>query len=134
MSITLADTGTTLTLNPDLYWTDENSWHPVQQEAVRTITGALVVSVSAMVGGRPITLEPQDENTAWMPFSLVEQLRNWAAVPGKTMTLTIRGVPRTVMFRHQDGPGVDAEPVVHFSDVAAGDYYRCTLRLMEVNL
>lgn len=133
MSITLADNTLTVTLNADLYWTDENGWHPVQQSAERTITGALIVSVSSLVGGRPITLEPQDDSSGWMTRETVEQLRNWAAVPAKTMTLTIRGVPRTVMFRHQDGQAVDAEPVVHFSDVLPGDYYRCTLRLMEVN-
>ena len=130
--IVLNDNTTAITLHPDLYWSDENDWHPVEQTAERTITGALVVQVSSMVGGRPITLEPEDDDSAWMNRTTVEALRNWAAVPGKTMTLTIHGIARTVMFRHQDGQGVSAVPVVHFSDVLAGDYYRCTLRLMEV--
>ena len=64
MSLTLADSGTTLTLNPDLYWSDENTWHPVQQTADRTITGAHVVQAALMVKGRPITLEPQDDSAA----------------------------------------------------------------------
>ena len=38
MSLTLADDTTTLTLNPDLYWSDENSWHPVQQTVERRTT------------------------------------------------------------------------------------------------
>lgn len=132
MPITLADLSTTLTLNEDLYWTDENSWHPVQQSAERTITGALVVSASEMVGGRPITLEGEDDASGWMTHATIEQLRNWAAVPGKTLTLTMRGVARTVMFRHQDGQAVEASPVVHYSDVVSSDYYRATLRFMEV--
>jgi hypothetical protein len=44
----------------------------------------------------------------------------------------MRGVARTVMFRHQDGEAVNASPVVHYSDVVSGDYYRATLRFMEV--
>ena len=61
MSLTLADSGTTLTLNPDLYWSDENAWHPVQQAVERTITGAQVIQVAGMTKGRPITLEPIDD-------------------------------------------------------------------------
>lgn len=132
MSITLADTGTTLVLNPDLYWTDENNWHPVEQTAQRTITGALVVDVQVRDGGRPITLQPQDESSGWTTRAQLDQLRNWAAVAGKTLTLTLRGSARTVMFRHQDGSAVEAEPVVHFNDVESGDFYRATIRLMEV--
>lgn len=132
MSITLSDGTTTVTLHPDLYWEDENSWHPVEQTVERTITGALIVNVAERIGGRPITLQPQDDESAWHPRSTVEQLRNWAAVPAKELVLTLRSTPRTVIFRHHDGNAIDAEPVVHFSDVEAGDYYRCTIRLMEV--
>lgn len=132
MSITLSDGTATVTLHPDLYWEDENSWHPVEQTVERTITGALIVNVAERIGGRPITLQPQDDESAWHPRSTVEQLRNWAAVPAKELVLTLRSTPRTVIFRHHDGNAIDAEPVVHFSDVEAGDYYRCTIRLMEV--
>ena len=133
MSVTLADSGTTLTLNPDLYWSDENTWHPVQQAVERTITGAQVIQVAAMVNGRPITLEPEDDEAAWMKLSDVTVLRNWAAVPGKTMTLTLRGVAREVIFRHQDG-GFEARPVLQYRDghELPADFYRCTIRLMEI--
>ena len=133
MSLTLADGTTTLTLNPDLYWSDENTWHPVQQAVERTITGAQVIQVAAMVNGRPITLEPEDDEAAWMKLSDVTVLRNWAAVPGKTMTLTLRGVARTVIFRHQDG-GFDARPVLQYRDghELPADFYLCTIRLMEI--
>ncbi len=133
MTITLKNlvTNATVTLNPDLKWTDENNWHPVEQNADRTITGALVVQIGVRVGGRPYTLEPEDDSSAWMNFSEVEQLRNWAAVPGLQMTLTLRGIERAVIFRHQDG-GFEAEPVVFYRDVAAPDFYRCVIRLMEM--
>lgn len=129
--ITLSDGTTTITLHPDLFWSDENNWNPVEQTVDRTITGAMVIMASLRVAGRPITLEPEDDSTAWMLRSQVDALRNWAAVPGKEMTLTLRGVDRTVIFRHQDG-GFEARPVIHYNDVVPGDFYLCTVRLMEI--
>ena len=133
MSLTLSDSGTTLALNPDLYWSDENTWHPVEQTADRTITGALIVQAAGRIAGRPVTLEPQDDSAAWMSLADVTALRYWAAVPGKTMTLTLRGVERDVIFRHQDG-GFEARPVIQYRDghELTTDFYRCTIRLMEI--
>lgn len=134
MSITLAVGATSVALHPDLYWSDENNWHPVEQITERTITGALIVQAAARLDGkgRPITLEPEDDRSAWMRRSTLEQLRNWAAVPGQILALTLRGVTYNVMFRHQDGSAIEAAPVVHFSDVGADDFYRVTIRLMVV--
>lgn len=132
MSITLTDGTDTVTLHPDLYWNDEANWHPVEQTVERTITGALIVSVAERIGGRPITLQPEDDSSAWMTREVVEQLRNWASVPGQELTLTLRGTARTVMFRHHDGDAIEATPVVHYNDVVDGDWYRCTIRLMEL--
>lgn len=131
MTITLTDSTRTLVLHPDMLWSDENNWHPVEQTVERTVSGATVVMSSLRVGGRPITLEPEDDGSAWMTRGTVDVLRNWAAVPGKEMTLTLRGVPRSVIFRHQDG-GLDARPVVHYRDVESSDFYLCTIRLMEI--
>lgn len=129
--ITLSDGTTTLTLDPDLLWSDEDNWHPVQQNVQRTITGALDVQVAAMNKGRPITLEPEDDSSAWMQSATVEQLRNWAAVPGQQLILTLRNETRNVIFRHQDG-GLEARPVVHYRDRTPTDWYLCVVRLMEI--
>ena len=129
--ITLSDGTLALTLHADHYWSDENNWHPVEQTKAYTLTGALIVMAGERKAGRPITLEPEDDNSAWMPLSIVEQLRNWAAVPGKQMTLTLRGIAHVVLFRHEDG-GLEATPVKHQNDVASTDYYRCVLRLLEI--
>lgn len=132
MSITLTYSGTTLTLDPDLYWADENDWHPVEQNVQRSITGALIVQTAQRSLGRPITLQPEDDGSAWMPYSTLDTLRSWAAVAGRQMSLTLRGVTRTVMFRHQDGAAVEASPVVHYSEVDGSDWYKITLRFFEV--
>jgi len=132
MSITLAVGATVVELHADLYWSDENNWQPVEQTAQRTITGALIISSATRLAGRPITLEPEDDSSAWMSRATIDQLRNWAAVAGQQMILTLRGQARTVIFRHHDGAGLDARPVVHYSDVDNADFYRATLRLMEI--
>lgn len=130
--ITLADGSTTLTLNPDLYWADEFGWNQVEQSAERTITGALIVQAAGKTIGRPITLQPEADSDSWMSRDVLAQLRNFAAEPGKEMTLTLRGTSRTVIFRHQDGVAVEARPVVHFSDALGSDNYLVTLRFQEV--
>lgn len=129
--ITLTDGTTTLTLNPDLFWSDELTWNPVQQTDERTVTGALLVSSALLTGGRPITLEPEDDSSAWTSRQDVTTLRNWAAVPGQELTLTLRGQGYAVIFRHQDG-GLTARPVAHFNDADSADWYLVTIRLMEI--
>lgn len=132
MSITLTYSGTTLTLPEDYFWQDENAWNPVEQTAQRTITGSVVISASQRLGGRPITLQPLDDGTAWMPYSMLSTLKSWAAVAGRVMSLTIRGSTRSVVFRHHDGSAIEATPIVHYSDVLSGDFYLVTLKFQEV--
>lgn len=133
MSITLEHLGVTLDLDPDLYWVDENQYSPVEQSVDVGLTGALIVQADGdpTRPGRPITLQPEDEFSAWMIRADLDQLNAWAAIADANFVLTLRGVARTVKFRHQDKPAVDAKPVVHYSDVLAGDFYLVTLKFME---
>lgn len=132
MTISLAYLTTTISLHPDLRWSDENNWFPVEQSVQRTVTGAMIVSSAARVAGRPITLEPESDTSAWMPASTIALLEGFAGVPGRVMQLTLRGTTRDVIFRHHDGTALESTPVVHYSDVESGDWYLATLRLMEI--
>lgn len=132
MSITLTVASTTLTLPADLYWSDELAWAPVEQSIERTITGGVIVSVAARTAGRPITLEPEDDSSSWTTRATLDQLYTWASIPGQQMTLAIRGGTKTVVFRHQEAPVIDATPVVHYDDVQNADFYKVSLRLMEI--
>lgn len=132
MTTQLTDGTLTVPLPDDLFWTDENGWNQVEQSAQRTITGALVVQSAARIGGRPITLQPEDDSSAWMTRATVDALRNLAAVAGKELTLTLRGVSYDVIFRHHEGVAIEARPVVFFKDETSGDFYLCTIRLMEL--
>lgn len=130
--ITLKSGTATITLPADLYWSDEHDWQPVEQSVNRTITGALIVESALRVGGRPITLAPEDDSSAWISLANLDLLHAWAAIPGKEMQLTIRGVERPVIFRHHDSSGISARPVVHYSAPESTDFYLATVRFMEI--
>lgn len=134
MSITLARSGVVLPLDPDLYWADENEYSPVAQAVDRSLTGALIVQVDgdANTPGRPITLQPEDDTSAWMLQQDLAVLNEWAALPGEVFTLTLRGVERQVIFRHNEAPAVSAKPVTHYSDVMPFDPYLVTLKFLEI--
>lgn len=137
MAITLAADGSSVVLPEDLLWEDEFAWSPVAQTVERSVTGALIVQAAARTAGRPITLRPEDERSAWCSRLTLAQLMAWAAIPGKVMTLTLRGTSRSVIFRHAvdeggNGSATEAKPVVHYNDAQDGDFYLATLRFMEV--
>lgn len=132
MTITIVDGTTTIDVHPDLLWEDEFKWNPVQQTKEVSLTGAQIIQSGVLQAGRPITLRPPDDSAAWMPRVQVDALRNLAAVAGKQVTLTLRGVSRTVIFRHHDGVALEATPVVHYSDAVDDDWYLVTIRLMEI--
>ena len=109
MSITLTYNGTTATLSDRLQWSDEFDWSPVEQATAYSTTGALLVDVAVKQAGQPITLEGTDTN-AWITRALCSTLQAWAALPGITLTLTLRGVARPVMFDHAR-KGFEAQPI-----------------------
>lgn len=130
MSITLTAGTTTINLPDDLQWIDED-WSPVRQTLSRGITGAAIVqSRSISTAGRPITLRPPDESSAWMTRPVLEQLRNLAAINGQVMTLTIAGQTYSVRFRYQDNKAIESEPVVFYNQPDNTDRFLVTINLM----
>lgn len=127
---TLAVGATSVDLPDDFLWSDEFAWTPVVKTEEFSLTGARIVQNGVRLSGRPITLEPEGDDSAWVTRAAVEQIAAWAALPGTEMTLTFRGVPRVVEFRSNETPFA-ARPVAHFSDAQPGDFYLLTLRLTE---
>lgn len=132
MSIQLSYGAVNIALPSDIQWVDEFDWAPVGQGVERSVTGALIVQSRAMTAGRPVTLKPDGDNSAWTRRSVVEQLRNAAAIPGQVMTLTIGSQTLSVIFRHHDGPAVEAKPVAAYDAYTSDDFYVVTLKLMTV--
>ncbi|MCQ4165143.1 hypothetical protein [Tahibacter harae] len=124
-------------LPPDLQWIDEYAAGSdlVGQEETYTLTGALVVQASARQSGRLITLQGRlegDIGFAPLTRAQVDALRVLAAVPGAIYTLTLAdGRTFPVMFRREN-PAVRAEPLKHVEPAEPGDYYFCTINLIQV--
>jgi hypothetical protein len=132
MAITLTQGATTVTLPDALNWADEYTWSPVQQTKTYTTTGALLIEEATRQAGRPITLEGAEDRT-WCTRALVEQLRAWAATSTVVLTLTLRGVARSVTFDHERG-ALQGLPVLFYADgsIESTDYYVPTIRLLEI--
>jgi hypothetical protein len=127
--------GATLTLPDDLLWSDEHTWSPVVSSVSYLITGALLVQSATRQAGRDITLVGAAD-MAWVTRSVVNVLRDWAALPLDSVTgrfeLTLMdGRAFTVAFRHADG-AIEAEPVTGFPARNDNEFYRITLKLMQI--
>ena len=128
-------TGVALPLPDDLLWADEHAWSPAVTAVSYLLTGALLVQSATKQAGRPITLVgPSD--MAWVTRATMATLHTWAAAPlaatSGRFELTLRDARVfTVAFRHAD-TAIDAEPVLGFPAQSDTDFYRITLRLMQL--
>ncbi len=131
MSISLTDGTASLELPGDFNWTDEYTWSPITQDTGYTLSGALVVETATKLAGRPITLVGADDR-AWITRATLNQLRAWADIAALELTLTIRGVDHTVLFRHHDKDIDAVEQIMFTEEPTENTYYRITLRFLEI--
>ncbi|MGD7195456.1 hypothetical protein [Ralstonia pseudosolanacearum] len=126
----LADSAV-LVLPDDLLWADEHAWTPAVAAVSYLLTGALLVESAARQKGRPLTLVGAAD-MAWVTRATVNTLYAWAANPGNRFELVLAdGRAFTVAFRHHE-TAIEAEPVMGFPARHDADFYRLTLRLMEI--
>ena len=122
----------TIELPADLFWQDETEWTPVEQSQEFSLGGALLIEQGTKLAGRPITLAGSD-NVAWVKRSVIEALMVEAAKTDHQMTLTLEdGQEFTVMFSHEHGKPLTAEPVIRKLPPESEDYYTLIIRLMEI--
>src|SRR5262245_25023964 len=124
-----------LLLPDDLLWSDEHTWSPAVASTSYLITGALLIQSATRQAGRPITLVGAPD-MAWVTRAAVEQLRTWAAIPvgnatGRFALTFADGRSFTVAFRHAE-TAIEAEPVLGITARADTDFYRLTLRFLEI--
>lgn len=135
MQLKNLSTEVALVLPDDLLWTDEHSWSPTVASTSYLITGSLLVQTATRQAGRQITLVGAPD-MAWVSRATVEHLRQWAALAltdtlGRFLLTFADGRAFTVAFRHND-TALEAEPVLGIPARADTDFYRLTLRLMEL--
>jgi hypothetical protein len=122
---------TLLALPDDLLWSDEHAWTAAIAAVSYSLTGALIVETADRQKGRPITLAGSTD-MGWITRATLNTLHGWASVSGRHFELTLAdGRLFTVAFRHHETP-IEAEPVTGFAARNDGDFYRATLRFMEV--
>lgn len=127
--ILLSDGSTTLALPGGLEWSDEYAWSPVEQSMTRSVNGKAIVQVAGLVAGRPITLAGS-ERRAWVARSVCDAVHACAAVPGKELVLTIRGIAYPVLFRHHEKPAFTARPVADRANAPADWPHYVTLKFI----
>ena len=135
MQLRNLDTVEALPLPDDLLWIDEHAWSPALAHASYLITGALLIQSAMRKAGRPITLVGAPD-MAWVTHAVVERLRAWAAIPpggnaGRFELTFADGRVFTVAFRHAD-TAIEAEPVLGIPARSGNDFYRLTLRFLEI--
>lgn len=123
-----------LVLPNDLLWTDELSWTPVVATNTYTLTGALIIEQGMRQAGRPITLQA-DPDMAWVRRSMVESLRAASSIAGRRFKLILEYPTDVrqfiVVFRHDSDP-ISASPVKGFPEHRADDWFRVSLKFLEV--
>ena len=123
----------TITLPEDIFWTDEFDWSPVGQKVEPTLSGGMVIQESAMLAGRPITLESLSETIGWADRATVLLLKALADQPAQQHTLELYdGSTYDVVFRRDSGEGFEAKPLIYLAPFEDTDRYLITLRLMTV--
>lgn len=127
--------GATLALSDDLLWIDEHAWSPAVSTMSYLLNGALLVQSAVRQAGRPMTLVGAAD-MAWVTRAVVNTLHAWAALPLAASTgsfeLTLMDARVfTVAFRHAE-TAVEAEPVKGFPARSESDFYRLTLRLLQI--
>lgn len=138
LTITLTSGSTVITLPGDLQWVDEMTPWKVVQVYENTLTGALLVSESGKLAGRPITLQ-SGADFGWVQRSVVLALQDLAAVAnGPVMTLSLPDYPIgsgtrdfSVRFRHDAG-AIESAQIKHKTPPAPDDYYSLVLRFLQV--
>ncbi len=139
LTITLTSGATVVTLPGDLQWVDEMTPWKVAQVYETTLTGALLITESARLAGRPITLQ-SGADFGWVQRSVIEQLQALIDVPnGPVMTLALPDYPVgsgtrdfSVRFRRDTG-AIESAQLKHKTPPAPTDYYSLVLRLMQVS-
>jgi len=135
MQLTNLADAAVLELPDDLLWSDEHAWTPAVASVSYLLTGALLVQSAVRQAGRPITLTGAVD-MAWVTRATLMTLHSWAGAPlsdttGR-FTLTLSdGRVFTVAFRHAETP-IEAEPVLGFPARSDADFYRLTLRFLEI--
>lgn len=128
-------TNETVLLEDGFLFSDEFNWKPIEQNQEYAVDGTLIVQEGKKKSGRPITLLSKTDNQGWIKRSVLSVIQDWSALQDEQFTLVFEYPHDTrqfnVIFNHAEG-AIEADTVKGFPTVSDGDYYRATLRFIEV--
>lgn len=134
MKLKRKSTNQTVPLEDGFLWSDEFDYKPIEQNQDRALDGTLIVQEGKKKSGRPITLIPPDK-MGWIKRSDLSILQGWSALAGEQFTLIFEYPHDTrqfnVIFHHAAG-AIEASPVTGDPTVSDSDYYKVTLRFLEL--
>lgn len=120
-----------VTLSPHMLWVDENDYSTVDQSAVRTLGGNVLVYAQQLSKGIPITLRGV-EDTGWLLKPQVVAVQALADAAGASYALTLGSKSFTVVFRHHEPPAFEANALIPRVETTDSDYYTATIKLMTI--
>lgn len=128
-------TNETVLLENGFLFSDEFNWKPVEQNQEYAVDGTLIVQEGKKKSGRPITLLSKTEKQGWIKRAVLSVIQDWSALQDEQFTLVFE-YPHdnrqfNVIFNHAEG-AIEADPVRGVPTISEGDYYRATLRFIEV--
>lgn len=128
-------TNETVLLEDGFLFSDEFNWKPIEQNQEYAVDGTLIVQEGKKKSGRPITLLSKTDNQGWIKRSVLSVIQDWSALQDEQFTLVFEYPHDTrqfnVIFNHAEG-AIEADTVKGFPTVSDSDYYRATLRFIEV--
>lgn len=127
---------TTISLPPDMLWSDEFDWSPMGATEAVGLTGALILQThQKRVGGRRITLA-SGRDTALLTRAQLDALTALSnTMPVEAFPLILGdGRSFNVIFDYVGETPIAAEPIQPGKVPAATDLFITTLRFMEIAL
>ena len=135
MKLIRKSTNATVPLEDGFLWSDEFEWKPIEQNQERAVNGTLIIQEGKKLSGRPITLLSKADSQGWIKRSNLSVLQDWSALQNEQFTLEFEYAHDNrqfnVIFNHAEG-ALQAEPVKGFPSVSNDDYYKVTLKFIEV--
>lgn len=128
-------TNETVQLEDGFLFSDEFSWKPIEQSQEFSVDGTLIIQEGKKKSGRPITLLSKENSQGWVKRSVLSVIQDWSALQDEQFTLIFE-YPHdnrqfNVIFNHAQG-AIEADPVKGFPTVSNEDYYKVTLKFLEV--
>lgn len=127
MAITLGG----VTLPDNIVWEDKYKWSPIMQDVKTTLGGRPVVFSAELLAGRRISLVAY-QDMGWLTKAQVDAVIALANVAGAVYVFVIGAETYNVVFRHEEPPAVEFDPLIPRAVPIDGDYFVGRIKLLVV--